>query len=133
MTTTATRAVLFVLEIPLMSAKTRAACAAMLFCLGVTVARADAPAAVDVSRWVSDDAVIYVEATRPADLVDRLMDPRVRKPLLGVPSIKKAVEGEPFRHVQEVAKLLSDKLGTSWDKTIQGITGGGIVFAVEVV
>lgn len=101
--------------------------------LGLGVASADGPAPADVTRWVSDDAVIFVETLRPSDLLDRLMDARVQKPLLSVPSIRNAIEGEPFRKLQEVAKLVSGKLGTSWEKTIRDLTGGGIVFAVEAV
>ena len=106
---------------------------AMILWLGLGVARAEAPAPLDITRWVSDDAVIFVEAGRPSDLLDRLMDARVQKPLLNVPSIRNATEGEPFRKLQEVAELVSAKLGTTWEKALRDLTGGGIVFAVEAV
>ena len=117
-----------------MAAISRHLCAAaMVVWLGLGAAKAEPSAPIDVSRWVSDDAVIFVEALRPADLIDRLMDPRVQKPLLGVPTVKNAIDGEQFRKLKEVAELATGKLGTSWDKALQGLTGGGIVFAVEAV
>src|SRR4051812_32770384 len=99
---------------PMVAITRHAGALAMILWLGLGVARAEKPASIDVTRWVSDDAVIFVEATRPSDLLDRLMDARVQKPLLNVPSIKKVVEGEHFRKLQEVAELVSGKLGTTW-------------------
>ncbi len=94
-------------------------------------ARAERPEPADVSRWVSNDAVIFVEVTRPADLVDRLTDERIQKPLRSVPKVREVLEGPQYQQLSEVAKLVSEKLGMPWEKALRTLTGGGVVFAVE--
>lgn len=105
-----------------------------LFLLSAAVAgpaRGERPEPADVSRWVANDAVIYVEVTRPADLIDRLADERVQKPLRTLPKVREALEGAPFQKFEMVAKQVSERLGMPWDKALRALTGGGVVFAVE--
>jgi hypothetical protein len=95
-------------------------------------ARAGDPADVpEAARWVSADAVVYLELPRPAALVERLTDERLRGPLQAIPPVKAALEKEQFRKLAEVADAVARKLGTTREKALRDLTGGGGVFAVE--
>ena len=85
----------------------------------------------EVVPWLSADTVLYVELPRPAALLDRLTDDRLRAPLAALPSIKEALAKDEFRKLHEVAGLVASKLDTSPDKAFRSLTGGGAVFAVE--
>jgi hypothetical protein len=92
---------------------------------------AEAPSPADVARWVSSDAVIYLEALKPAAFVDRVLDDRVQAPLRAVPPLRAALEREEVGKLKDVAQQVAAKLGTTWQKALRDLTGGGAVFAAE--
>ncbi|MFO0908511.1 MAG: hypothetical protein U0794_09140 [Isosphaeraceae bacterium] len=95
---------------------------------GVANARAQEPAA---SRWVSTDAVLFVEMPRPAVLLDRAADPRLKALFNTVPGLKAALDSGDMKKLRDVVGLLVDKLGLPWDEALRKLTGGGAILAVE--
>jgi len=89
------------------------------------LARAEGPRGAE---WIASDAAIYVEVTRPADLVARLTGETVRK-LVGRPP--SSLEGDGFRDGRRAVGAVALALGTTWDRGLLDLAGGGIVFAVE--
>jgi hypothetical protein len=96
---------------------------------GVSGAEATAPP--EAAHWIAADAVIYLELPRPAALIDRLSDDRLRGPLAAIPSVKSALGRDDFRKLEAVAGMVAGKLGMTPEKALRGLAGGGIVFAVE--
>jgi hypothetical protein len=97
--------------------------------LGATApARGEVPT---VSRWVGGDAVIYIEATRPADLLKEVTGASFQKLLGAVPAYARYVKSDDYRRTREILALIAGKLDTTWDKGLADLTGGGAVLAVE--
>lgn len=88
---------------------------------------------VPASKAPAGDAPILVlEAPHPDILIDRLTDPRIQQSLNLVPQYRKFREGPQFRQVQAVANLIAGKLGTTWDRGLRDLTGGGIAARVSI-
>ena len=79
------------------------------------------------ARWVSADAVIFLEMPKPAALIDRLTDERLLGPLSSIPSVKAALESDKVRQIKDVADLVAGKLGKSPEEALRDLTGGGLV------
>ena len=60
------------------------------------IALADGPRGAE---WASKDAIIYVEATHPQILLDRLTDPKMQGRLAAIPQYEKAIKGEQFKQL----------------------------------
>ena len=60
--------------------------------------------------WASKDAVIYLEATNPGALLDRVLEPKFQSYLSSIPTYAKYIKGDGFRQqkagVDFVANLL---------------------------
>jgi hypothetical protein len=80
---------------------------------------------------VSADAVVFVELSRPAALLDRASDARLRALADAVPGFKKGLENEPARKLREGLRLVAERLGKPLDEALRDLTGGGAVLAVE--
>jgi hypothetical protein len=91
-------------------------------------AHADGPKGAD---WASKDAAIYVEATHPEFLLDRLLDPKLQAKLHAIPRYEKFLKGDQFHQLQNGATFVSNLLDTTWDKGLRKLAGGGIVLVVE--
>ncbi|MHB1557345.1 MAG: hypothetical protein ACYC61_07685 [Isosphaeraceae bacterium] len=88
---------------------------------------------VPAAKAPAVDAPIRVlEAPHPDILIDRLIDPRIQQSLNLVPQYRKFREGPQFRQVQAVANLIAGKLGTTWDRGLRDLTGGGIAARVAI-
>ncbi len=84
------------------------------------------------ARWVSADAVVVLEMAKPAALIDRLTDERLRGPLSSIPAVKAALESNNVRQIKDVADRIAGKLGKSPEEALRDLTGGGLVVAAEV-
>ncbi len=93
-----------------------------------SVAHAGEPKGV---RWVGPDALIYAESSQPEVLFDRAQSDRLSKMLNGVPAYKTALAKPEVLGARAVASIVAAGLGTTWEKGLRNLTGGGIVFAVE--
>src|SRR5438067_1905646 len=91
-------------------------------------AGAEAPAA---ARLVAADAAIYAELGRPGAAIDRVTDERFRRMLDAVPGYADALKRDDVRHLRAVVDFVANTLGTTAEKGLRDLTGGGIVLAVE--
>jgi hypothetical protein len=76
--------------------------------------------------------VICLEIPHPEVLIDRLIDPRIQQYLGVVPQYRKFLEGDQFQQLKAVVNVVATQVGTTWDRGLRDLTGGGIVAAVEV-
>lgn len=86
---------------------------------------------VEPARWVAADAVVYVEAPRPARLADRLLEDRFQEALGALPPYARFLKSRPLAKVSEVADALAEKLGTTREQALRDLLGGGLSFAIE--
>lgn len=84
------------------------------------------------AEWASKDAVIYLEATHPKILLDRLTDPKMQERLKAVPQYAKFLKSDQFKQMKGGVQFVSAILETTWDDGLCKLAGGGIAFAVEV-
>ncbi len=92
------------------------------------IVQAEAPKA---SRWAGPGAYLYVEITRPEVLIDRASSDRINGLLKAVPGYAKALEGDQYRTFRTVADVVAGQLGTTPEKGLRDLTGGGIALAIE--
>lgn len=78
----------------------------------------------------AQEPLITVELPHPALLVDRLTDPRIQQSLRLLPPYRNFLEGPQFRQLQAVVNLVSAQLGTTWDRAVRDLAGGGLVVRV---
>ena len=86
---------------------------------------------VVAAQEIGRDAVACVEVPHPEALIDRLLDPRTQKYLGVLPQYRRFLEGDQFKQFQAVANLIAMQLGTTWERGLRDLTGGGIIAAVE--
>src|SRR4051812_19820185 len=98
-------------------------------CLVAGVVRgADEPRA---DAWVSRDAVIYLEVPRPAALIARITDPKLRAMLAAIPGyqerLDKALENDETKRLLTQVKAFETAMGMAWTGAMSGLAGKGIV------
>ncbi|MDR3638297.1 MAG: hypothetical protein P4L84_31125 [Isosphaeraceae bacterium] len=84
-----------------------------------------------ISRWVGNDAVIYVEAARPAELLDQVTGVSFQKLLGTIPVYSRYIKSDDYQRGRQVLDLIAGQLDTTWDKGLRDLVGGGAVLAVE--
>ncbi len=82
-------------------------------------------------EWVSKDAVIYLEASHPNTLFDRVLDPKFQKYLSSLPPYARFLKSEAFKGQMAGVSFVASLLETTPEKGLRSLTGGGVVFAVE--
>ena len=88
------------------------------------------PKNVEPAHEIGLDAVVCVEIPQPEALIDRLLDPRTQKYLSVLPQYRQFLEGEQFKQLQAVANLIATQVGTTWERGLRDLTGGGIIAVV---
>ncbi len=83
------------------------------------------------ARNLDPDAVACLEIPHPEALFDRLLDPATQKYLGVLPQYRRFLEGDQFKQVKAVANVIAMQLGTTWERGLRDLTGGGIIAAVE--
>jgi hypothetical protein len=83
------------------------------------------------AEWASKDALIYLEATHPGALLDRVLEPKFQAYLGSIPQYSRFLKSDQFRQAQAGAGFVSNLLDTTWDKGIRNLAAGGIVFVAE--
>jgi len=86
---------------------------------------------IEAARLVAPDAALYVEITRPADVLDRVRGDRVQALLALSPEYRKAIEGNQYRQFRGVVDLMAARLETTWPEAFATLTGGGLMLAAE--
>jgi hypothetical protein len=79
----------------------------------------------------SADAVIALHLPNPAQLIDRIIDPRIQGYLMTLPQYRSAIAGKTFHDLSGLVKVIAAQLDTTWEKSLKDLTGGGIVVLVE--
>lgn len=108
---------------------------ALAFLAGLLLVPARSTRAGDIPAGKSpavDAPVLVLDAPHPDILIDRLLDPRIQQSLNLIPQYRKFREGPQFRQVQAVVYLIAGKLGTTWDRGLRDLTGGGIAARVAI-
>ncbi len=83
------------------------------------------------SRWVAADAILYGETSRPGTLLDRLLSDRSTGLIKAFPSYEKTLNRPEVKLGRGVVDFVARSFGTTWDRGLRDLAGGGIVFAVE--
>ena len=91
------------------------------------------PAAVQrrAAAEIDHRPMVCLEVPHPEILIDRLTEPRIQKYLGVLPQYRKFLEGDQFRQLEAVVDLVAAQVGTTWDRGLRDLTGGGILLAVE--
>ena len=106
----------------------RAAVALTFALLTTNLAFAEDPRAAE---WISADAIAYVEVARPSALLDRLTGEPVRGLVTSSPEFQKYLKSDGYTQARSAADAISGALGSSWDKALLDLVGGGFVLAIE--
>lgn len=107
----------------------RWAAVALVAVASARIALADGPRGAE---WASKDALVYIEATHPEILLDRLTDPKMQDRLRAIPQYEKFLKGDQFKQLKAGVSFVSSILETPWDEGLRKLAGGGVAFAVEV-
>ncbi len=83
------------------------------------------------AEWTSKDAVIYLEASHPKVLLDRVLDPKFQTYLASIPPYARYLKSDVYKEQKAGVTFVSALLETTWEEGIRSLAGGGIVFAVE--
>jgi hypothetical protein len=83
------------------------------------------------AEWASKDTIVYVEATHPKILLDRLYDPKMQERLAAIPQYEKFLKSPKFEELKNGVQFVSTLLDTKWDEGLCKLAGGGVVLAVE--
>ena len=83
------------------------------------------------SRWAGPEAFVYVESSRPEVLLDRLTGDRVSALVARHPSFRKVMERPDVKVGRGIVDFVARGFGTSWDKGLRDLAGGGIVAVAE--
>lgn len=90
-----------------------------------------APGEPNGRDWVGPNAAIYLEVPEPGVLLDRLMDPKTRSMLDGIPQYRKFLGSPDYQKAMAGVDFISTLLDTTWEKGLRDLAGGGIVLAIE--
>jgi hypothetical protein len=83
------------------------------------------------AEWIAADAVVSVEVARPGDLIARLTNDPVPALLESIPGYKAYLSTDSYAEHRKAVEAVAAKLGTTWDKALVDLLGGGLVVAVE--
>jgi hypothetical protein len=83
------------------------------------------------AEWVGKDAIVYVEATHPEILLDRLYDPKMQERLAAIPQYDKFLKSPKFEELKNGVQFVSMLLDTKWDEGLRKLASGGVVLAIE--
>ena len=95
-------------------------------------ARAEPPIP-EASRWVSADALIYVEWHRPDTLLDRLEDPWLQARLNAFPGYAQAFSNNAeLIQARRIAELVAAQVGVTWREGLADLVRGRAVIAFDL-
>lgn len=87
---------------------------------------ASAARAVEPADLVPDSAVLYAEISKPAELLERALDPALIKLFRDVDNVRKYLESDDYRKARGLVTLLETRLGVKWQAALADLIGGGI-------
>jgi hypothetical protein len=95
--------------------------------VGTSPAAETLPAA---SHWIPAEVVAEVEVSRPAAVLDFLLDPALVEAISGLPAYQKATAEPKFQQFLGVVRYLEYQLHTGWAGGVRKLTGGGVTVAI---
>lgn len=111
--------------------KARAGLFAWTIAAGLGSARPGSADGPRGAEWIGADAAAYVEVVRPATIHDRLAGEPARGLLGQVPDYRKYLASDAYRDARGAAEAVAGTLGTTPEKALLDLVGGGLVLAVE--
>jgi hypothetical protein len=93
--------------------------------------------AADVERKTAHEllpasTVVYVEVTRPQQVLDTLLDHPLTKELEKQPDYVRALESPDMQKLREVVSQFEERLGEKWRPAINELTGDGVYVGVDL-
>ena len=82
------------------------------------------------SQWIPASAVAEVEVSRPAAVLDFMLNPVLVKTISGLPAYQKATAEPKFKQFLAVVRYLEYQLHTDWTGASEKLLGGGITAAI---
>ncbi|MGA2254332.1 MAG: hypothetical protein ABSG53_06710, partial [Thermoguttaceae bacterium] len=82
------------------------------------------------SQWIPAEVVAEVEVSRPAAVLDFLLNPEWVKTISGLPAYQKATADPKFQQFLGMVRYLEFQLQTDWAGGVRKLIGGGITAAV---
>jgi len=85
---------------------------------------------VPISSWIGDDAVIVLEVTQPAALLDRVFSDDVVKAVTTSPVYQQILAAPQAREAMNLVKYFEGRYQTDLHGLLKKLTGGGLSLAV---
>jgi len=83
------------------------------------------------SQWISPDAIVVVEVSRPKALLDVALDPKTVEAVTSLPAYQTLAAQPGFKQFSGVVKYLETMVGSDWQTTLRRLVGGGVSFAAD--
>ena len=75
--------------------------------------------------------LVYLEVSRPGNLVRLVTDPALIEKLRQLPDARKALESPQWKQFQAVVSVVEARAGMKWQPALQGAIGGGVAIAFD--
>ena len=82
-------------------------------------------------QWISPDAIVVVEVSRPKALLDLALDPKTVEAVTSLPAYQTLAAQPGFKQFSGVVKYLETLVGSDWQTTLRQLVGGGVSFAAD--
>ena len=82
------------------------------------------------TRWVSQDAVLVIEVSKPKELIDMALDSELAATLTSLPAYDEKMSDPEFKKFFGVVRYLETTLDTDWRSGLGDLLAGGVTLAV---
>ncbi len=104
-----------------------------IFCLSFTflLPASKSIAEPSAAQLLPSSVVLYAETTSTADLLSAILDHPVREKMESLPQYQQWLQGEDYRKLSMVVKLMEAQLETPWRQALETLGAGGIHVALD--
>jgi len=82
------------------------------------------------ARWMPGDAVLVLEVSRPAAVLDLALYPKVLAEIGSFPAFKKQAANLEFQQLLQLLEHLEQRFDTDWKTGLGKLLGGGVTLAI---
>ena len=82
------------------------------------------------SQWIPEDALVVLEVSRPAALLEPLFDEEMTAAIVDLPIYKKQASKKDFKQLIQLVKFVELTLDADWRTAVKKLLGGGVTIAV---
>ena len=82
------------------------------------------------ARWMPADAVLVLEVSRPAAVLDLALHPKVLAEVSSFPAFKKQTANPDFQQILQLLEHLEQRFDTDWKTGLGKLLGGGVTLAI---